>query len=94
MPYIVQARREAFQDFLEKTKSLRIDTAGELNYLITMLGQIYLTTHGTNYRVFNEIIGALECAKIETYRRQIAMLEDMKKQENGDVFTSIPGATE
>jgi len=94
MPYIVSARREVFQDFLEKTRDLRIDTAGELNYLLTMLGQIYLTTHGMNYRVFNEIVGSLECAKIETYRRQIAMLEDMKKQENGDVFTSIPGATE
>jgi len=91
MPYIVSARRESFQDFLEKTKNLRIDTAGELNFLIAMLGQIYLTTHGTNYRVFNEIIGALECAKIETYRRQIAMLEDMKKQENGDVFLPVPG---
>jgi len=91
MPYIVSARREAFQDFLEKTKNLRIDTAGELNFLITMLGQIYLTMHGTNYRVFNEIIGSLECAKIETYRRQIAMLEDMKKQENGDVFLPVPG---
>lgn len=55
MPYIVSARREAFQDFLEKTKNLRIDTAGELSFLITMLGQIYLTTHGVNYRVFNEI---------------------------------------
>jgi len=91
MPYIVSARRESFQDFLEKTKNLRIDTAGELNFLIAMLGQIYLTTHGMNYRVFNEIIGALECAKIETYRRQIAMLEDMKKQENGDVFLPVPG---
>jgi len=94
MPYIVSARREAFQDFLEKTRDLRIDTAGELNYLLTMLGQIYLGNHGGTYKTFNDIVGALECAKIETYRRQIAMLEDMKKQENGDVFTSIPGATE
>jgi len=91
MPYIVSARREVFQDFLERTKNLRIDTAGELNYLLTMLGQIYLTTHGTNYRVFNEIIGAFESAKLETYRRQIALLEDMKKQENGDVFVPVPG---
>lgn len=93
-PYIVQARRESFNDFLEKTRGLRIDTAGELNYLLTMLGQTYLTTHGTNYRIFNEIIGAMECAKLEIYRRQTASLEDMKKQENGDVFIPVPGATE
>jgi len=93
MPYIVNARRESFQDFLDKTKNLRIDTAGELNYLLTMLGQVYLATHGTSYRTFNEIIGALECAKLETYRRQIANLEEMKKQDNGDVFAFIPGAT-
>ncbi|MCJ7828411.1 MAG: hypothetical protein MUP81_01560 [Dehalococcoidia bacterium] len=94
MPYIVSARREDFQDFLEKTKDLRIDTSGELNYLITMLGQVYLVQHGVSYRIFNEIIGAMECAKFETYRRQIANLEDMKKQENGDVFAPVPGATE
>lgn len=91
MPYIVAARRESFQDFLEKVKSLRIDSAGELNYLLTMLGQIYLAQHGISYRIFNEIVGALECSKIEAYRRQIANLEDLKKQENGDVFASIPG---
>jgi hypothetical protein len=56
-----------------------------------MLGQVYLAQHGISYRVFNEIVGALECAKIETYRRQIANLEEMKKQENGDVFIPVPG---
>jgi len=91
MPYITQARKESFQDFLEKTKELRIDSAGELNYLLTMLGQIYLGNHGGTYKTFNEIVGAFECAKIETYRRQIAGLEDTKKQENGDVFIPVPG---
>jgi hypothetical protein len=91
MPYIAQARRESFNDFLEKTKDLRIDSAGELNYLVTMLGQVYLTQHGISYRVFNEIIGAFECTKIETYRRQVANMEDIKKQENGDVFLPVPG---
>lgn len=91
MPYITLARKESFQDFLEKVKGLRIDTAGELNFLLTMLGQVYLTQHGISYRVFNEIVGAFECAKIETYRRQIANLEDAKKQENGEVFVPVPG---
>jgi len=92
MPYIAQARREDFQDFLDKTRGLRIDNVGELNYLVTMLGQTYLATHGFHYRTFNEIVGAIECAKIELYRRQIANLEDEKKRENGDTFLPAPGA--
>lgn len=91
MPYITLARRESFQDFLEKVKGLRIDSAGELNFLCAMLGQVYLAQHGIQYRTFNDIIGALECSKIETYRRQIANMEDMKKHENGDVFIPMPG---
>lgn len=91
MPYITQARRESFQAFLKSVQDLRIDTSGELNFLLAMLGQVYLAQHGISYRVFNDIVGALECAKIETYRRQIANLEEMKKQENGDVFIPVPG---
>ena len=91
MPYITKARRESFLDFETGVKGLRIDTAGELNYLITMLGQTYLMQHGISYRVFNEIVGAFECAKLETYRRQIANMENMKKKENGDVFVPVPG---
>lgn len=93
MPYIVRTRREAFQGFLEKVKDLRIDTAGELNFLITKLMLIYLEQHGENYRILNEIMGAASCAQKEFYRRQIVPLEDIKCADNGDVF-GIPGATE
>jgi hypothetical protein len=86
MPYIVNARREDFQDFLEKVKGLRIDTAGELNYLLTQLMLTYLAQHGENYRMMNEIIGAVECAKAEFIRRKLIPLEEAKRAENGDVF--------
>jgi hypothetical protein len=94
MPYIGQARREAFNDFLEKTRGLRIDTAGELNFLITQLMLTYLKQHGENYRMLNECIGAAECAKAEFIRRKLIPLEEAKRAENGDVFILIPGATE
>ena len=93
MPYIASARRESFQDFLEKTKNLRIDTAGELNFLIVQLTLTYLSQHGENYRIMNEIIGAIECAKMEFVRRKLIPLEKAKCTENGDVFM-VPGATE
>jgi len=91
MPYIQPARREDFQDFIQKTEGLRIDTAGELNFLITKLMLIYLVQHGENYRILNEIVGAASCAQMEFYRRQIIPFEDAKRQENGEVFLSVPG---
>lgn len=93
MPYITNARREDFQDFMEKVKELRIDTAGELNYLLTQLMLAYLKQHGENYRILNECIGAIECAKAEFIRRKLIPLEETKCAENGDVFIT-PGATE
>jgi hypothetical protein len=41
---------------------------------------------GKNYKHINEIIGVLECAKQEFYRRVAAPYEDTKIQENGDVY--------
>jgi hypothetical protein len=93
MPYIAQQRRESFQGFLDKTKDLRIDTSGELNFLVVNLMLIYLNQHGENYRVLNEIVGATTCAQTEFIRRKLIPLEETKCAENGDVFL-VPGATE
>jgi hypothetical protein len=93
MPYIANARREDFLGFENQAKGLRIDSAGELNYLLTKLMLLYLAQHGENYRIINEIIGALECAKTEFIRRKLIPLEEAKRVENGDVF-GVPGATE
>ena len=60
-------------------------TAGELNYAITMLVQGYLGEE-PNYQLFNDAIGALEGAKLELYRRQVVPYEDVKIEENGDLF--------
>jgi hypothetical protein len=37
------------------------------------------------YRDYHAVIGALEAAKLEFYRRQVAPYEDGKIAENGDV---------
>jgi len=93
MPYISRPRREAFGELDEKIRATRIDTSGELNYLITMLMKTYLSQHGEHYRVLNEVIGAVECSKAEFERRKLFPLEHAKMAENGDVF-GVPGATE
>jgi len=61
-------------------------TPGELNYKLTRELLDYLARLGHSYTRFNEVIGALECAKLELYRRLLAPYEDKKKDENGDVY--------
>lgn len=80
MPYIVNYRREDLTPFSSP------DTPGELNYCITMLLIKYLDTKGLSYGTINDIVGALEGAKMEFYRRVAAPYEDKKIDENGDVY--------
>jgi hypothetical protein len=60
-------------------------TPGELNYAITMLCKEYLAG-SVSYMRINDVLGALEGAKLEFYRRIAAPYEDTKIQENGDVY--------
>lgn len=61
-------------------------TVGELNYAITKLCTDYLAAAGTSYGIINDVIGVLECAKQEFYRRVAVPYEDHKIKENGDVY--------
>lgn len=82
MPYITEDSR---QDLLENDRSP--ETPGELNYLITVLCKDYADTNGYSYTTFNEIVGVLECAKQEFYRKLIVNYENQKCIENGEVYT-------
>lgn len=59
--------------------------AGELNYKLTKDILEYLGTE-PNYQRFNDVLGALECLKLELYRRVISPYEDQKIRENTDVY--------
>lgn len=64
---------------------------GELNYVVTRLIDQYLRDRGgLRYAQINEVIGVLECAKLELYRRLAAPYEDRKIAENGDTYTVGP----
>ena len=83
MPYITAARREAI---LAGSKP---QDPGELNFAITVLVDSYLQEKGgIRYSHLNEVIGAIDCAKLELYRRVAAPYEDKKIAENGDVYRS------
>ena len=79
MPYIKQKYREEVHRY-------GANNSGDLNFMITSLCTIYLKQHKYDYATMNEIIGALECAKHEFYRRIIVPYEDKKIKENGDVY--------
>lgn len=84
MPYIMQHRREFYQQWISNIPCPK--TSGELNYIITKLCNNYLKCHGKKYVIMNDVIGALDGASKEFYRRVIAPYEDKKIEVNGDVY--------
>lgn len=84
MPYITEDRREEIYD--NQAFGHDAENAGELNFKITSLLINYQNRKGMSYQTANDIIGALEGAKLEFYRRQVAKYEDQKIKDNGDVY--------
>ena len=83
MPYIKQERRREMQLQLDGGNA---NTAGELNYQLTVVCKDYMEHKGLSYATINDIVGALEGAKLEFYRRVAAPYEDKKIIENGDCY--------
>ena len=67
---------EASKDDLKK---------GVLNYVVTRIAD-GLIGDDLKYGKVNDVIGALECCKMELYRRLAAPYEDKKIEGNGDVY--------
>ena len=84
MPYITKDKRASIDNLV----TFRAQDAGELNYAITKLVNEYLEGRGKRYETINSAVGALECAKLELYRRVAAPYENLKIRENGDVYSS------
>lgn len=81
MPYIPQKRR--YKIIAEGDTPYN---AGELNFQISDLIGRYQDSKGLCYRTINDIIGALEGAKLEYYRRVAQPYENSKLAEHGDVY--------
>jgi hypothetical protein len=92
MPYIKQEDRAYLRDITSEFHKADINNPGELNYLISKICKRYLdakkhqgNSYEANYQAFNDVLGALEGAKLELYRRRLAPYEDNKILENGDI---------
>ncbi len=85
MPYIKQEDRDTKSPNPNENWEIAA-TAGDLNYQFTCMINHYLSDKVVNYAAYNAVIGALECCKLELYRRMVAPYEDTKIKENGDVY--------
>ena len=95
MPYIAPADR------IEADESLHLaginfipKNAGELNFVVSSFIANYIRDKGLKYANLNEMVGALECAKLELNRVIIGPYEDEKIQENGGVYGGILNGSE
>jgi len=85
VPYVLPEDRKWLDAILKDFFGEFDLEAGQLNYLISrMLADQILAQEC--YARFNELVGMLECAKLEFYRRVIAPYEDAKIIKNGDVY--------
>jgi hypothetical protein len=84
MPYIKQDARHTFESHIQNLAA-DAENAGDLNYIITKMLHLYIKKKGLRYANCNEVIGALECCKLELYRKLIGTYEDEKIIENGGV---------
>ncbi len=81
MPYVTQERRRTLN------AGGTIETAGDLNYVLTSVVFDWLMQRSENYDNYNTVIGVLESMKLEIYRRTVSVYEDLKRDQNGDVFS-------
>lgn len=80
MPYVSKESRRNHECGLPP------QTAGELNYAISKLLIQYVWPSNVSYQSINDVLGALEGAKLEFYRRFAAHYETGKMLENGDIY--------
>jgi hypothetical protein len=86
VPYIAPDERPALDEaigaLVEAIGGERYE--GRLNYAITRLCLGVIPE--LRYRELNALVGVLECAKLELYRRLAAPYEDALAKRNGDVY--------
>lgn len=81
MPYIKQEDRMRLASDIFNGPA----NAGELNYVLTQACIEYFVNNGGRYQQINDVVGALEGAKLEFYRRLAAPYENEKAHANGDL---------
>lgn len=94
MPYIIKDKRDVIDTSIELLHRALVDLElddpknnmeGNLNYTITRLLKLVYGDATSSYRDVNDVVGMLECVKLEYYRKLASPYEDVKESENGRV---------
>lgn len=71
MPYVPNSERQKSNDGV-------LPNAGVLNYTVHQLIDEYFKQNGRNYQTINDVIGVMDCVKMELYRRMVSEYEEIK----------------
>jgi len=88
MPYIPQSDRFTLDYYATALTVILLTEENfdsHLNYIISTIMN-GLLHENVSYAKVNKLIGVLECAKLELYRRIASPYEDEKCESNGDVY--------
>jgi len=88
MPYISKFQRVKLDAYIRHLirsvqESKKEKRGGDLNYIISQL--LSGSMEELKYHEIQEVIGVLECAKLELYRRLGSVREDEAIESNGDI---------
>jgi len=87
MPYVKSEIRSMLASTIKAIEQNPPITVGDLNYVVTKTCLAFLKKNMiVNYQSYNDVIGALECCKLEMYRRAVAPYEELKIAEHSDVY--------
>jgi len=98
MPYIAKTEQQGFENLLKEIHSHKITTAGQLNFLLTVVALKYMLDNSDKvngvphlrYEQMNAVVGAFDNAKDEFQRRVQHPYETQKAfeaaQQNADPF--------
>lgn len=93
MPYIAPEDRPLYDDHIRRiaealAKQPPETRKGHANYVITRIlrqGFGVASPRGESYSSYADVVGTLECAKLEIYRRWVAPYEDRAIERHGDL---------
>ena len=88
MPYIAEEDRVPYRPIIEELAKIVPEDPkrrpGHINYLVSLLiEKVY--GKSMRYSDHNEVVGVLDCIKLELYRKKTAPYEDKKIAEEGDL---------
>ena len=93
MPYIPKEYRPNYDKHIKAMVKAVVeyeqisakDGIGHLNYIMTAMIHLYADSRGISYSTYNDMIGVLECAKLELYADKIKPYENKAIKKNGAI---------